>query len=223
VKRGDHLRIDTFVGDRASLTRKLKLEKRRKLMNYLNSKIKLTLAIGLALLAVSGVVYATIIPVILGIGLNADAPLTSGPATVTFRQLTTTPGDVGTWHYHPGYVHNVVTAGTIKIEDGCGAAPSYTAGQAFETSEGRVHRAINEGTVDAVEFNVFIRDEGKPLTRFIPNNERRCGPPSTVDECMNDGWESFDFPDEFKNQGACIDYVNHRPRVSLLVPEDPLQ
>ena len=193
-------------------------------MRYLTSRIKLTLAIGLAFLAISGVIAsATIIPVILGIGVNADAPLVNGPATITFRQLTTTPGDVGTWHYHPGYVHNVVTAGTIKIEDGCGAAPSYSTGQAFETSEGRVHRAINEGTVDAVEFNVFIREEGKPLTRFIPDNERRCGPPSTVDECLKGGWSMFDFPAPFGSQGACVKYVTQRPRVSLLVPEDPLQ
>lgn len=188
------------------------------------SRLKLTLVIGSGLLAISGVVaYATIIPVILGDGTNADAPLVSGPATVTFRQLTTTPGDVGTWHYHPGYVHNVVTAGAIKIEDGCGAAPTYRAGQAFETSEGRVHRAINEGTVDAAEFNVFIREQGKPLTRFIPNNERRCGPPSNVEECMGGGWQMFDFPQAFGNQGACVKFVRQRPRVNLLVPQDPLQ
>lgn len=192
-------------------------------MKYLNSRIKSMLALGLGCLLITGVVYAAIIPVILGIGVNADAPLVDGPATVTFRQLTTTPGDVGTWHYHPGYVHNVVTAGTVKIEDGCGEAPSYSAGQAFETSEGRVHRAINEGTVDAVEYNVFIREQGRPLTRFIPNNERRCGPVSNVDECKGAGWEEFDFPYSFKNQGQCVAYVNQRRSVKLLVPEDPLQ
>ena len=193
-------------------------------MRNISTRTKLTLAVATAVFAASAVaVYANIIPVILGVGTNANAPIVGGPAAVTFRQLTTTPGDVGTWHYHPGFVHNVVTSGTIKIEDGCGAAPSYSAGQAFETSQGRVHRAINEGTVDAVEYNVFIRQEGKPLTRFIPNNERRCGPVSTVDECMNDGWAAFNFPEPFPNQGSCIKYVNSRARVSLLVPEDPLQ
>lgn len=193
-------------------------------MKYLSSRKKLTLSLVLAFLMLSAVVtYAAIFPVILGAGTNADAPLVSGPATVTFRQLTTTPGDVGAWHYHPGYVHNVVTSGAIKIEDGCGAAPTYSAGQAFETSEGRVHRAINEGTVDAVEYNVFIREEGKPLTRFIPENQRRCGPPSKAEECMNDGWAMFDFPTTFGNQGECVKYALQRPRVNLLVPQDPLQ
>lgn len=186
-------------------------------------RIKFMLLIGGGLLTITGVVYGAIIPVILGTGVNADAPIVGGPASVTFRHLTTTPGDVGAWHYHPGYVHNVVTSGAIKIEDGCGSSSTFAAGQAFETSEGRVHRAINEGTVDAVEYNVFIREEGKPLTRFIPGNERRCGPPSTVNECKDSGWMQFDFPNTFASQGACISYVLGRPRVNLLVPQDPLQ
>jgi quercetin dioxygenase-like cupin family protein len=193
-------------------------------MKYLLSRKKLTFSIGLAVLMISAVAtYAAIFPVILGNGTNADAPLVSGPATVTFRQLTTTPGDVGAWHYHPGYVHNVVTSGAIKIEDGCGGAQTYSTGQAFETSEGRVHRAINEGTVDAGEYNVFIREQGKPLTRFIPENQRRCGPASNVEECKNDGWSKFDFPTTFANQGECVKFVLQRPRVNLLVPQDPLE
>src|SRR5262249_25942308 len=111
------------------------------------NRIKVLLLIGGGLLVIAGGAYATIIPVILTAGTTANAPLLAGPATYTFRQLTTTPGDVGTWHYHPGYVYNVVASGAIKIEDGCGHAATYSAGQAFETSEGRVHRAINEGAV----------------------------------------------------------------------------
>lgn len=193
-------------------------------MYYQKLRTKAAIGLGFLIVGMCGiVVYAAIVPIILGTGSNSNAPIVDGPATVTFRQLTTTPGDVGTWHYHPGVVHNVVTSGTIKIEDGCGDAPSYSAGQSFETSEGRVHRAINEGNVDAVEYNVFIREEGKPLTRFIPNNERRCGPPSRVEECFSRSWENFDFPMRFRNQGDCISYVNHRRRVNLLLPDDPLQ
>ena len=193
-------------------------------MKSLLSRKKLTLSIGLAVLLISAVAtYAAIVPVILAIGTNADAPLVSGPATVTFRHLTTTPGDIGGWHYHPGYVHNVVTAGTVKIEDGCGEVKTYNAGQAFETSEGRVHRAINDGQVDATEYNVFIREEGKPLTRAIPDGQRRCGPVSKVEECKNDGWSKFDFPTTFANQGECVKFVLQRPRVNLLVPQDPLE
>ena len=65
-------------------------------------RIKLMLLIGVGLLTITGVVYGAIFPVILGTGLNASTPIVGGPASVTFRHLTTTPGDVGAWHYHPG-------------------------------------------------------------------------------------------------------------------------
>lgn len=193
-------------------------------MTIVMSRIKLSLLIcGGGLFATASLVYAAVFPAILGAGVNSCTPVVGGPATVTFRQLTTTPGDIGAWHYHPGYVHNVVTSGAIKIEDGCGGSSTFAAGQAFETSEGRVHRAINEGAVDATELNVFIREEGKPLTRFIPANRRRCGPPGAVYECRDGGWMRFDFPNTFPNQGSCIEYVLRRPKVNLLVPQDPLR
>jgi hypothetical protein len=34
------------------------------------------------------------------------------------------------------------------------------------------------------------------------------GGPITKDECKDGGWESFDFPRTFKNQGDCIQFVN---------------
>ena len=196
-------------------------------MRKINFTSKIKLFAGLGILSISSLlVYAAMPPVatIQGDGTNASAPLYNGQAArVTSRHLVTPAGDVGGWHYHPGYVHNVVTQGTIKIEDGCGEAPSYSAGQAFETSEGRVHRAINEGAVDAVEYNMFIGPMGRPLGVPIPGNERRCGPVSSVNECLREGWRTFDFPNTFASQGACIAYVNQRARVTLLMPEDPLQ
>jgi hypothetical protein len=186
------------------------------------SRKRLGLVTGVSLLLI-GVTYAAIVlerwdGTINYIGLR------KGPATLTARTLKTPIGETtGAWHYHPGYVYNVVRQGTITIEDGCGVIQSYSAGQAFETSEGRVHRAYNLGSEDAVESNMFVSPPGRPITVFIPNNEQRCGPPSTVNECMGDGWATFNFPSSFANQGECIAYVNHRLRVTLLVPEDPLR
>ena len=57
---------------------------------------------------------------------------------------------------------------------------------------------------------------------MAPMGYRLCGPVSTVDECMNDGWTKFNHPYAFANQGACIAYVNSRPTSTVLVPEDPL-
>ena len=150
--------------------------------------------------------------------------LRGGPAVLTARVLNTPVGETnGGWHYHPGYVYNVVTQGTITIEDGCGEIKQYTAGQAFETSEGRVHRAYNLGAVDAIEYNMFVGPPGRPIGVNIPNNEHRCGPPSSVDECKFGGWETFNHPGRFANQGECIAYVNNRPTITLLVPEDPIR
>ena len=146
-----------------------------------------------------------------------------GPAQLTARVLTTPVGEItGAWHYHPGFVYNVVTQGTITIEDGCGDIHQYSKGEAFETSEGRVHRAYNLGSEDAMEHNMFVNPPDRPITVFIPNNEQRCGPPSTVDECRHHGWEQFNHPYPFANQGACVAYVNNRKRTTVFVPEDPL-
>jgi len=190
-------------------------------MHANRSRIIVALAIGAAVSA--GAAYAAI-TTFRQDGLSDYIGLQGGPAQVTARTLTTPVGETtGAWHYHPGRAYNVVTQGTITIEDGCGQVNQYSAGQAFETSEGRVHRAYNLGSEDAKEYNMFVGPQGRPIGVNIPNNEHRCGPPSTVEECMHSGWTTFTHPALFANQGACMAYVNHRERVTLLVPEDPFR
>jgi quercetin dioxygenase-like cupin family protein len=176
-----------------------------------------------AALATTGIAYAAVTT----FRLDAYSPyigLRRGPAQVTARTLETPVGETtGLWHYHPGYVYNVVTSGTITIEDGCGEIRQYSAGEAFETSEGRVHRAYNLGDEPAVERNMFIGPPGRPIGVNIPGNEHRCGPPSRLHECTNGKWATFNHPYPFVSQGACLAYVIKRPRVTLLVPEDPIQ
>jgi hypothetical protein len=186
------------------------------------SRRKLVFVIGIGLLA-SGVIYAAV-ALELYVGTSRHIGLWKGPATLTARTLKTPVGETtGAWHYHPGYVYDVVRQGAITVEDGCGAVHTYSAGEAFETSEGRVHRAYNLGTEDAVESNMFVGPPGRPITVFIPNNEQRCGPPSRAEECEEGGWARFNHPSTFENRWQCIQYVRHRPRVTLLVPEDPLR
>jgi quercetin dioxygenase-like cupin family protein len=183
-----------------------------------------TLSISAAVLVVGSVVAYAAIVVFRFDATSDHIGLQGGPALVTARVLNTPAGETtGAWHYHPGYVYNVVTQGTITIEDGCGETRQYSAGEAFETSEGRVHRAYNLGILDAIEYNMFVGPPGRPIGVNIPNNEHRCGPPSAVGECRDGGWRAFNHPTEFVNQGACIAYVNNRKRITLLVPEDPLQ
>jgi hypothetical protein len=70
---------------------------------------------------------------------------------------------------------------------------------------------------------MFVGPPGRPIGVNTPNKEHRCGPPTTVAECANDGWVAFDHPAPFANQGECVAYVNHRKRITLLVPEDPIE
>jgi quercetin dioxygenase-like cupin family protein len=187
-------------------------------------KTKLMLAIGTGSLMIGGTIAYAVTSERWD-GTSDFIGLAGGPARLIARKLTTHVGETtGAWHYHPGYVYNVVAAGTITVEDGCGDVRQYSAGQAFETSDGRVHRAYNLGPEDAVEYNMFVNlgANNATITKFIPNNERRCGPPSTVDECKGGGWEKFDWPTAFAGQGECVTYVNNRPTITLLVPADPL-
>jgi uncharacterized delta-60 repeat protein len=109
--------------------------------------------------------------------------------------------------YHPGPVFNVVTRGTVTVEDGCGGDEVFTQGQGFEKIGGRIHRAKNFGTVESFEYNAFVVPEGSPITVNIPNNERLCGPPRSVPECKDGGWMAFSHPRRFANQGDCLGFV----------------
>lgn len=179
----------------------------------------LVIAISLGVILFSVIAYAATTN-ILAVGTIPHSELFDGPATVTVRTLTIGPGEVLAWHYHPGYAYSVVKSGTLTVEDGCGGEETLTAGQAFEELDGRVHRAKNLSTTEAiVNYNTFVVPQGNPTTVNIPNNERRCGPPRSASECRDDGWINFTQPRSFSDQGDCIQYVNHRPRTDVLVPE----
>ena len=172
---------------------------------------RLALIVGLSIVGLLGVIAYAATPTILSVGTTPHNDVLDGPATVTFRNLVTPAGEVGTWHYHPGQVFNAVKRGSITVEDGCGGSETFTPGQAFETIDGRVHRAINPGLDECEDYNVFFNPPGTPLTVFIPNNERRCGPPKSVNECKNGGWANFTHPVSFSNQGDCMESVIHQP------------
>jgi quercetin dioxygenase-like cupin family protein len=191
----------------------------------LSKGLVITMSLGVVLLGIA--TYAAV-TVILAVGTIPNSQLVDGPATVTVRTLTLRPNEVGLWHYHPGYAFNVVKSGTLTVEDGCGGeetlTPAPSLESAFEEMDGRVHRAKNLSTTeDVVVYNTFIVPQGRPTTVNIPGNERRCGPPSDVNECKDDGWAKFTHPRTFSDQGDCVQYVRHRPRIVLPVPEDPLR
>ena len=193
-------------------------------MNANRSRVIRIVSIGTAVVALgASVAYAAIV-VFRQDAFSDYIGLRGGPAQLTARILTTPVGETtGAWHYHPGYVYNVVTQGTITIEDGCGQVNQYSKGEAFETSEGRVHRAYNLGTEDAMEYNMFVGPPNRPIGVNIPDNEHRCGPPSTVDECKNGGWTTFNHPAPFAIRVHASHMSTTGKRITLLVPEDPIQ
>lgn len=168
---------------------------------------KLALVLGLNIVVLLGAGAQGAISNIIGVGTIPHSELFDGPATVTVRQFIIAPGEVLAWHFHPGPAYNVIAQGTLTVEDGCGQVEEFSEGQAFEEVGGRVHRAMNLGVEDVVVYNTFIVPFGNPTTVPIPNNERLCGPPRSVDECKNGGWMNFSHPRPFKSQGDCIQFV----------------
>ena len=170
------------------------------------------LLLGIIAMALAGTIVYASTTLILAVGTIANSQLFGGPATVTVRTLTIPPGEVGAWHFHPGRAYNVIKQGKLTVEDGCGGADeTLLPGEAFEEVDGRVHRAKNFGTEDVVVYNTFIVPQGQPTTLNIPNNERRCGPPESADECKLGGWSKFNHPVSFSNERDCILAFNHRP------------
>ena len=180
---------------------------------------KIAAVIALSCIAFAATVYAAV-TVVLAMGTIPESELFGGPAVVTVRTLTIAPGETLLWHHHPGYAFNVVKSGVLTVEEGCGG-PEETLlpGQAFEEVQGEIHRAKNLGTEPTVVYNTFIMPQGQPTTINTPNNERLCGPPTTVDECKKDNWKIYTFPQTFADQGECVGWVLHRPRTTIPVPE----
>jgi hypothetical protein len=207
------------------------LKERRSNVKTNHLRNRLTLVVGLSIISLFGVIAYAATTVLFAVGTIPQSQLVDGPATVTDRALTLKPGEVGLWHYHPGYAFNVVTHGTLTVEDGCGGEQTLQStdiatnpdNPAFEGADGRVRRAKNLGTEDVVVYNTFIVPQGRPTTVNIPGNAQQCGPPSDVNECKDDGWVKFTWPRTFTDQGDCVQYVRRRPRIVLPVPEDPLR
>src|SRR4030095_14120374 len=106
-------------------------------------KHKSIMIAGLAILSSVGARAAT--SVTIAVGTNQYSELIGGPAVVTTRQLTIAPGEVLTWHYHPGHVFTVVKQGTLTVEDGCGGFEVFTAGEDIAEEPSCVHHGAHLG------------------------------------------------------------------------------
>ena len=101
----------------------------------------------------------------------------------------------------------------MTIEDGCGQVNQYSAGQGFETSEGRVHRAYNLGSVDA-RIQHFHLPPNRPITVNIPKNEHRCAPRAPVKHAGTYLWTPVNHPAP-SPCGPSSHRCQHRRRITL--------
>lgn len=63
-----------------------------------------------------------------------------------------------------------------------------------------------DGVVDYTPFLTAVPDADND--GIIDACDAQVGPPTNKDQCKNGGWQSFNAPRTFKNQGDCIQYVN---------------
>src|SRR5687767_5360418 len=133
--------------------------------------------------------------------------LIGGPATMTIRQVNINPLATLGWHYHPGIgAYTVVRTGTLVVEDGCGYEDVYQAGEAFIEHPNRVHRGKNLSSDTVITtYQMFLVPVGTGISQPLP--ERACGAPLGVSECRKGGWQMFNFPRTFNNQGDCEQFV----------------
>jgi hypothetical protein len=68
-----------------------------------------------------------------------------------------------------------------------------------------------------------IRYVGRGVVEVSETTNTDAGRGAPSRECDGDGWASFNHPAAFADQGKCVAYVNDRPQIPVLVPEDPIQ
>jgi quercetin dioxygenase-like cupin family protein len=153
-----------------------------------------------------GITVYSAIATTIGVGTMDHSEIVGGPATVTMRTLEFAPSEISAWHHHSGLgALNVVTQGTLIIEDGCGGETTYGPGDAFLEAPNRVHRGKNSDDVDKVTVaQTFVVPAGDGLAAITG---QLCGAPATVDECRQSGWQTFNHPRTFGSQGDCEQFV----------------
>jgi len=136
-------------------------------MNYLKSKMALVFAV-LVVLGIAG-----------GLGLNAqqtpavkrtillkqDMSIPDREAVMALVELP--PGSAEGRHTHPAEVYVFVQEGTILLENEGSPTVTLKAGDIFHIAPGKVHQAINNGSVTAKLAAVFVAEKGKPLTTQV--------------------------------------------------------
>jgi quercetin dioxygenase-like cupin family protein len=97
--------------------------------------------------------------------LKQDMSVPGREAVMAAVQLP--PGAAEGRHTHPAEVYVFVQEGTISLENEGAPTASLKAGDIFYIAPGKIHQAINNGSVTAKLAAVFVAEKGKPLTTQI--------------------------------------------------------
>jgi len=94
--------------------------------------------------------------------LKQDMSIPDREAVMVLVELP--PGSAEGRHTHPAEVYAFVQEGTISLENEGNPTVTLKAGDVFHLLPGKVHQAINNGSVTAKLAAVFVAEKGKPLT-----------------------------------------------------------
>jgi quercetin dioxygenase-like cupin family protein len=94
--------------------------------------------------------------------LKQDMTIPGREAVMAVVELP--PGSAEGRHTHPAEVYAFVQEGTISLENEGKPTVTLKAGEVFHLLPGKVHQAINNGSVTARLAAVFVAEKGKPLT-----------------------------------------------------------
>ena len=84
----------------------------------------------------------------------------NGPANVFLDKITLEPGDIVSYHFHPGDAVNVVTQGTVTLINRCSSPKNFSVGKTFIEESEVVHTITNERSGPAVFFAEVIGPGG---------------------------------------------------------------
>ena len=94
--------------------------------------------------------------------LKQDMSIPDREAVMALVELP--PGSAEGRHTHPAEVYAFVQEGTISLEIEGKPTVTLKAGDVFHIPPGKIHQAINNGSVTAKLAAVFVAEKGKPLT-----------------------------------------------------------
>jgi quercetin dioxygenase-like cupin family protein len=136
-------------------------------MNTLTSRLARALAVfAVVAMAVGMVADAQQAPAVKrNVVLKTDMSIPDREGVMAWVELP--PGSAEGKHTHPAEVFAFVLEGTITLENEGNPTTTLKAGDSFHVLPGKVHQAINNGSVTAKLAAVFVAEKGKPLTTQV--------------------------------------------------------